>query len=172
MTLDIPTIETENLILRGPCLEDMDAFADFMRSPRSHLVGGPKSRHETWRGLASMLGHWVLRGHGFWHIVEKSTGKSVGNCGHINHEGWDEPELGWHVFDGFEGRGYAFEAATAAREYAARHMGLDGVISYIEPENTLSLNLAKRLGAVFERDGHVIDIPCHIYRHPKLEALI
>jgi RimJ/RimL family protein N-acetyltransferase len=167
---EIPTLTTENLILRTPRESDLDAIAAFFQSPRSHIIGGPKTRQETWRGLIGMLGHWVLRGYGFWHLEEKSSGKSVGNVGIINHDGWDEPELGWSVFDGFEGKGFAFEAAITIREYAARNLGLDGVISYIEPSNSRSIALAKRLGASFEREGHVIDIPCHIYRHPKLEA--
>ena len=29
--------------------------------------------------------------------------------------------------------------------------------------------LAKRLGATFEREGHLLDHPCHVYRHPTLQ---
>jgi len=36
-----------------------------------------------------------------------------GACGFIFREGWDEPELGWNVHDGYEGQSIAFEAASA-----------------------------------------------------------
>ena len=163
----IPTLETENLILRAPRADDLDAIAEFYQTTRSHMVGGPKDRHDSWRVLCTSLGHWALRGYGMWHVVEKSSGTSVGSVGIINHEGWDEPELGWHVYDGFEGKGYAFEAAKVACTYAADHFGLDAVISYIDPTNSRSLALAKRLGATFERDGQVMGHPCHVYRHPS-----
>jgi len=163
----VPTLETENLILRAPQESDLDAMAAFMQSERSHWIGGPKNRFETWRGLLSILGHWALRGYGLWHIEEKSSGKSIGTVGILKHDGWDEPELGWHVYDGFEGKGYAFEAAFAARAYAAQKFGLDGVISHIDPTNTRSVALAKRLGATYERDGQVLGHACHNYRHPK-----
>jgi RimJ/RimL family protein N-acetyltransferase len=67
----------------------------------------------------------------------------------------------------FEGQGLAFEAALAARTHAALYQNLDGVISYIAPGNTRSIALANRLGARFEREGTLLDTPCHIYRHPK-----
>jgi RimJ/RimL family protein N-acetyltransferase len=171
MTLDIPTIETENLILRAPRESDLDAMAVFSQSERSHWVGGPKNRHGTWRVLIGMLGHWAVRGYGLWHIEEKATGTSVGAAGIINHEGWQEPELGWHVYDEFEGKGLAFEATLAARQSAAEKFGLNSVISYIDPANIRSVALAKRLGATYECDAILLDEPCQIYRHPKLEAL-
>ncbi|MFT5001070.1 MAG: RimJ/RimL family protein N-acetyltransferase, partial [Planctomycetota bacterium] len=97
-------------------------------------------------------------------------GLSAGYVGLVNYEGWDEPELGWNMFEGFEGKGYAYEAAIAARDYAAQHFDLDGVISYIDPQNTRSLALAARLGATFEREGPLMGHVCHIYRHPKMGA--
>ncbi len=170
MTGTIPTLETDRLILRAARASDLDAMATFMTSPRSEMIGGPKTRHETWRGLIGTLGHWMIRGYGTWVIEDKASGQPAGMAGIINHEGWDEPELGWHVYDGFEGKGIAFEAAQTARAYAAENFGLDGVISYIDAANTRSLALAKRLGASYERDGAVVGHPCHVYRHPTLLA--
>lgn len=167
----IPTVHTEKLILRAVHPDDLDAMAAFSASPRSHAVGGPKNRHDTWRVLIGMLGHWAVRGYGMWHVEDRATGTSAGAVGFINHEGWDEPELGWHVYDGFEGKGIAFEAASAARAYGARNFGLNGVISYIDADNTRSIALARRLGATFEREGALLGQPCHVYRHPRMEAM-
>lgn len=166
----IPTLHSQNLTLRAPREGDLDAIAAFFQSNRSATVGGPKSRLDCWRGLCAGLGHWMLRGYGMWHIEETATGISVGSTGFIYNVGWDEPELGWHLYEGFEGRGYAYQAATAARAYGAEHFRLNGVISYIVPSNTRSLKLATRLGASFERDGVVMGIACHVYRHPTVAA--
>ncbi|MFY0679667.1 MAG: GNAT family N-acetyltransferase [Thalassovita sp.] len=169
-TRSIPVLETERLILRGPQYSDLDAMAAFNASPRSHFIGGPKDRADTWRSLIGMLGHWQIRGYGFWMLEDKATQQTAGALGIINHEGWDEPELGWHLYDAFEGKGYAFEGATAARTYAAKTWGIAAPISYIDPANTRSIALATRLGAVFERDGVVVGHPVHVYRHPKTEV--
>jgi len=167
--LNIPVIETERLVLRGPRESDFEAHAAFMSSDRSQFVGGPQDRWNSWKGLLGQYGHWALRGYGFWTISDHATEVPLGKCGFIYNDGWSEPELGWHIYASAEGKSIAFEAVSAARAHGVT-MGLDGVISYIDPANTRSLRLAERLGARFERKGEVIGHPCHIYRHPKTEA--
>ena len=167
-SVDIPIIETERLILRDARESDLDDLASFMASERSHFVGGPMDRANCWRLISGSLGHWMLRGYGMWNIHHKADDRVIGACGFIFREGWDEPELGWNVHDGYEGQSIAFEAAQAARSYGAKHFNLDGVISYLDPANTRSINLAKRLGATYERDGGMPGTPMvYIYRQPK-----
>lgn len=163
----IPVFETDRLVLRGAEVRDLEAVAGFYQSERSRMIGGPKDRNEAWRVMCAGLGHWQLRGYGMWTLHHKDADRACGACGFLNHEGWDEPELGWNLHDGFEGQGLAMEAAVAARAYGARHFGLNGVISYIDATNDRSRALAERLGASFERDGMVMGHPCHVYRHPK-----
>ncbi len=167
LALSIPVIETERLILRGPAERDFDAFAAFAASERSHFVGGPYPRFRSWGAFLATFGHWALRGFGMWMVEHRESGATAGRIGMIFNDGWPEPELGWHIYDGFEGQGLAYEAATAARDYAARHQGLDRVISHIDPDNTRSLALARKLGARFERDGILIEWPMQIWRHPS-----
>ena len=162
---DIPRIETERLILRAPRESDFDAFASFGASDRAKWVGGPYSRARSWGGFLAMFGHWALRGYGFWMLETRADAGIAGRVGFARHDGWDEPELGWHIFEGFEGRGIAFEAARA---HAARHLGLNGVISYIAHANTRSRALAERLGAHIEREAELLGKPCQIWRHPMI----
>ena len=66
-------------------------------------------------------------------------------------------------------KGLAFEAATAARLHAARHLGIRAPISLIRPSNARSAALARRMDAVLETpDGLLRGIPCHIWRHPDV----
>jgi RimJ/RimL family protein N-acetyltransferase len=169
MTLPIPVLDTERLTLRAPLLGDLKAMAAFFETRRSHMVGGPRDAMGSYTSLISRLGHWVLNGYGLWHIIEKTSGAFIGWTGVIFAPAWSEPELGGSLCDGAEGKGYAFEAATAARRYAASHQNLNGVVSYIAPENARSMALAARLGAHFERDAELLGKPCQIWRHPKLE---
>ena len=119
--------------------------------------------------LLANIGHWALRDYGFY-SVDTKAGDFIGRIGVIYHDGWDEPELAWHLFDGFEGKGYAMEAALAARaDYHAR-ITQQPPISYIDVTNTRSEALAKRLGASIERTLNDEKGHHHVYRHPAPEA--
>ncbi len=165
----IPTFETERLILRAPHLVDLSAMIEFFSTERSHMVGGPKDELGCWSSLSSRLGHWALRGYGLWHLTEKASDAFVGWAGIIDVPGWAEPELGWALMAEAEGKGLGFEAAQAARDYAAEHQGLNGVISYIAHENDRSRALAERLGATLETENAaLLGQTAQIWRHPQI----
>ncbi|MGR3379006.1 GNAT family N-acetyltransferase [Salipiger abyssi] len=168
MSVEIPVIETDRLILRAPRLEDLDPLCGFYADERSHFVGGPLDRGGVWRVLLRIAGHWQIRGYGVWHITLRETGEMIGHAGVINHVEWPEPELGYGIFAGFEGKGFAHEAAEAARATAARQFGLTRLISLIDPANDRSKALALRLGAHFEREEELMGKPAHVYRHPEI----
>ena len=167
---DTLRISTERLRLRPISPEDFPYWRDFFATEHSHFVDGPLAEDEAWNRVAGLIGHWAMAGFGYW-SVETAEGVYLGRTGLDQPSGWAEPELGWQIFDGFEGKGLAQEAARAARDHAARHFRLDGVISYIRAENTRSRALAERLGATVEREGELIGIPMLVYRHPTLAQL-
>ncbi len=167
MPLDIPVIETDRLILRGPKESDLEPMVAFGASERARFLGGPYDREQAWRNFLGSIGHWVWRGYGMWWVEDRMSARVAGRVGMLFHDGREEPELAWHVYAGFEGKGLAFEAAEAARRFVAQHFGLDGVISLIDPTNTRSLALAERLGASYERDGVYLGKPAQIWRHPR-----
>ncbi len=166
----IPVIETERLILRAPREADFPALLAFSESPRAAFLGGSQPRQHIWRGLLANIGHWALRDYGFW-SVDNRAGDFIGRVGVIYHDGWPEPELAWHLFDGFEGHGYAFEAALAARTDHARRISAQPLISMIDVDNARSEALALRLGAVRERTETDDRGAHHIYRHPSAGSL-
>ncbi|WP_238365129.1 GNAT family N-acetyltransferase [Mesobacterium pallidum] len=165
----IPVIETGRLTLRAIGEDDLDALAAFYEGDRSSFVGGPLDRARCWQMIAGNLGHWLLRGYGMWVIDGKETGTPIGLVGFIYREGWQEPELGWQIWDG-EGKGYAHEAAAAARAHGAAQFGLDSVISYIHPANARSQALARRLGAAPESKHVLLGTEVDVWRHPKAEG--
>jgi RimJ/RimL family protein N-acetyltransferase len=76
-----------------------------------------------------------------------------------------EKELGWLLYEGFEGKGYATEAARAMRDWAFGPGGLASLVSYFDPENARSMAVAQRLGAVLDPDAPVQDAGDVVYRH-------
>ncbi|MGB3244127.1 MAG: GNAT family N-acetyltransferase [Sulfitobacter sp.] len=167
MTDHIPVLDTPRLTLRAPKLGDLRTLTAFFDTTRSHVVGGPTDAIGSYTKLTARIGHWALRGFGLWHIDDRSTGDFLGWVGVLFAPGWQEPELGWTVFEHAEGKGFAFEAAMAARAFAANHQKRDRLISYIRADNTRSAALAKRLGATREADADLLGTPCQIWRHPS-----
>lgn len=160
----IPVLTTERLVLRAPREADFDAMLAFFQGTRAQFLSAV-DRRGVWLYLLAGIGHWALRGFGFY-SVDTKDGAFIGRIGVIYHDGWPEPELAWHLFDGFEGKGYAAEAALAARaDYHAR-VSPAPLISMIAPENDRSIRLATRLGATFERADPGQTRPYHTYRHP------
>lgn len=162
----VPVIETEDLVLRGYREADFEAFAAFSASPRASFVGGPQNRWDAWRAFLASIGHWGLRGYGMWIAEHRATGQVAGRIGVMFNDGWHEPELAWHIYDGFEGRSLAYQAAMAARDHAAQHWGMTRLMSYISAANTRSVRLAQRMGCTLEREVKVLGRPCHLWRHP------
>jgi RimJ/RimL family protein N-acetyltransferase len=161
----IPTLTTPRLTLRPPRESDFAAMLAFNDSPRNKYVGGTLERRWVWRGLVGNIGHWALRDYGLF-SVDTHTGDFIGRIGVLFHDEWPEPELAWHLYDGFEGKGYAHEAALAARDDYHARISPKPLISMIDVANTRSEALALRLGAVRERTETDKDGDYHIYRHP------
>ncbi len=171
ITMNIPELETERLRLRAHRPEDFDAFAAFYGSERAWGMGGPLTRAEAWRMFATEIGHWVIRGYGLWMVEEKASAAPIGVVGFWNPEGWQEVEIGWAMFEGSEGKGYAYEAALTARTYAYETLGWGALTSVIAPGNDRSIALATRLGAHLESDWtSPTGKAAQIYRHPSPEA--
>ncbi|MFW2588620.1 GNAT family N-acetyltransferase [Sagittula sp. SSi028] len=169
-----PVLETENLIIRAPEKGDADHVIRFLMDPiRSAGFGGEDNRGDAWRWFTLNVGHWHWHGYGYFTVVDRASGQPCGICGIWNPEGWPEPEIGWVVFDGFEGRGVAFEAAQRVRRYAYEDLKLATLTSNIVPSNERSKRLAARLGAVYERTYvNVAMGEDELWRHPGPEAVL
>ncbi|MFY0636153.1 MAG: GNAT family N-acetyltransferase [Vannielia sp.] len=167
-----PTIETERLCLRPYRIEDFEPLAALMASEWSEHMGGPFGREESWAYFASEVAMWALRGHGGW-SVDLKDGTLAGQVSLNRMAHWPEVELGWTIWPEMQGKGIAFEAATAARDWAFGPGGLSTLVSYIAPENARSIALAKRLGARHDISAPLptgeTEADTHVYRHPRPE---
>lgn len=171
--MNIPTLETERLILRAFEADDIDAYAsmaaDTEVSKFISLGGKPMNRLEAWRSMAMQLGHWQLRGFGQWAVEEKETGLFVGRLGLYYPDTWPAREIGYALARDHWGKGYASEGAAAARDFAFETLGWDDIISIISPANTRSQAVAKRLGETFREEFNFQDMTLHIYGLTRAE---
>ena len=152
--MDGPIIKTERLTLRPPLAEDFEAWARMMEDElASRFIGGVQPRSTAWRGICSMAGAWSLFGFGMFSVVETSSGRWIGRLGPWRPDGWPGTEVGWGLVREAWGKGYATEGATAAIDWAFDNLGWTDVIHCIDPDNTPSQAVARRLGSSNLRAG-------------------
>jgi RimJ/RimL family protein N-acetyltransferase len=96
----------------------------------------------------------------------------VGHCGFFQFNRdmepliLGEPEMGW-IFDrSVHGQGIAFEACSAALNWAEREIGAKSYPAIIDVENIPSMKLAERLGFVRQADAVYRDGPIAMFRRP------
>ncbi|WNJ92070.1 GNAT family N-acetyltransferase [Bosea sp. 685] len=161
----IPRLTTPRLTLRAQIPGDFPAYAKFLASPRAKAMGGPYRLRDAWGLFCHDIAGWALFGHGALMIELAGTGECIGQVGINDGPLFPERELGWLVYDGHEGKGYATEAALALRDWAADTAGLRDLVSYIDQENHRSIAVVERLGAVLDRDARKPDPEDLVYRH-------
>lgn len=159
------TLETDRLLLRFLRESDYEQYKRICQDPEvmRFLGGKTLTDLEAWRHMASVLGHWQLRGYGIWAVEEKSTGRLVGRIGLIYPTGWPGFELGWTLARDSWGKGYATEGARRALEYAFTELNRNHVISLIDPENVNSIKVAERLGEKIEGETELMGKQVMIY---------
>jgi RimJ/RimL family protein N-acetyltransferase len=161
------TIETQRLQLRLFKDSDWRGLYQYYSDPEctKYTIQRTLTEGESWRTMASIIGHWQLRGYGPYAVEEKQTGMVLGVVGLWFPNDWPEPEIKWGLARSYWGQGYATEAARAVKEMAARHLPDVSLISLIFSENERSKNVARALGAVFEQEIEFRGLKAHIYRH-------
>lgn len=161
----IPTLQTQRLVLRPMVETDFPAYAAFLASPRAAGLVGPLSPRQAWGLFCHDIACWTLFGHGGLMIDRRTDGLCIGQVGISHGPLFPEKELGWLLYEGHEGQGYATEAAIALRDWAAQALGLPELVSYIAPSNAGSAALAERLGAVRDLVADRPDPNDLAYRH-------
>ena len=126
-------------------------------------TGATLSRDDTWRAIASMLGHWQLRGYGMWALESKETGELIGRAGFLNPAGWPGFELGWVLGREHWGKGYASEAARTALAYAFDVLKRGRVISLIREANAPSIRVAQAIGETLAGEVELLGAKALVY---------
>ena len=175
-------LETERLLLRRPLLADVDdVLAIISDAEVMRFIGGLGSgdRIEAQEAVERWLSRWDANGFGQFSVLRREDGRWVGRTGLLV---WDrvvwrpstlaeasepEIELGWTFAREHWGRGYATEAASEVRRWAREELGIERLVSLIDPENLRSIRVAEKLGAhpteSVDLDG---DHPAVVWLHP------
>jgi RimJ/RimL family protein N-acetyltransferase len=161
-----PVLSLGSIRLRPLRRADFAAFAALHAGPHAALMWALASLDEAWRMFLALAGEWSIHGFGMWAIADRDGDGFLGHAGFLQPHDAAEPELGWAVTAAAEGKGIAFVAAQAVRDWG-RAQGIVAPVSHIDARNARSIRLAERLGARLE--GRTIFAPDAValhYRHP------
>lgn len=159
------TLRTARLVLRPLRAEDFEPYCVFLASQRSQFMGGPYGGWAAWGMFCHEIACWDMFGHGGLLIERLADGAGMGVVEVNDGPLFPEKELGWMLYEGFEGQGYATEAAMALRDWAFDEAGLTTLVSYFDPDNHRSMAVAKRLGGVPDPQAPRQDPEDIVYRY-------
>lgn len=162
----VPVLETDRLILRAPCVEDVPDWSAIF-APDDDFLGTPMDAEEAFANFATYVGGWMLNGHGIWTMTLRGDGTRIGFTMVGLEWGDAEPELGWMLLPAYRGHGYATEAADAARDHAFSLFGPGETVSYIDAGNIKSARVAQKLSANrdYAEEARLGLQDVHVWRH-------
>jgi RimJ/RimL family protein N-acetyltransferase len=148
---------TERLRLRRFRAGDAEAYAAINADPLVvRYLGGKIDPPASDDQLARIMGHWDEHGFGLWAAELRDGDRMIGFVG-LSIPGFlpavlPAVEVGWRLASEVWGRGLATEGGRAAIEWGFGGLGLDRIISIIDPDNIASLRVAEKLGMRAGRD--------------------
>jgi len=148
----MPEIETERLLLRMFCPEDLDELATLFRDPevmRYVGEGQPVNREEADKALHSIIRHWQTHGFGRWAAVNRETREFVGFGGLRSLFG--TPEVVYHLATAHWGKGLATELARASLRFGFEDRKFERIVAIAKPLNAASIHVMEKLGMSYEK---------------------
>ena len=159
----MPTIETERLILRPMCAGDAsDMFCYAKRSDvTTYLLWAPHPSQSYTEQYLKYIEKRYRMGEFFdWAVVEKERGQMIGTCGFTRFDfPHDVGEIGYVLSPEFHGRGFGTEAAERVLRFGFEVLHLHRIEVKFMQGNEASMHVAEKLGMRFEgyrRDGMLV----------------
>jgi RimJ/RimL family protein N-acetyltransferase len=146
-------LETDRLLLRHLTVDDAEFILRLVndlsfienigdRGIRSleqaatYLLDGPISSYQ-------------LHGHGPYLVLTRESLEPIGMCGLLRRAQFEDIDLGYALLPEFWSRGFAFEAASAVRDYAHGVLAAPRILGLVSPDNLRSIKLLEKLGFSF-----------------------
>lgn len=169
--------ETDRLIIRPLTMQDEPAWNEFTMDEEA-----TKYFPTEWKLMPQSAKEWIQfqqkryreNKYGLQALVDKWTGKLIGQCGLLAQhvDGVDELEIGYHLMREYWGHGFAIEAASAWKSWAFEAGLADSIVSIIEITNTPSQRVAERNGMSREKQTVYYEQDVFIYRVSRKEHIM
>jgi RimJ/RimL family protein N-acetyltransferase len=148
--------QSNRIFLRTFHSEDLAPMAILFSDPEVMKFGsGPQDQEWVKKWLRGCLeDYYVKWGFGLWAVIDKNDKKVMGFCGLTKFNdvaGRPEIEVGYRLQKENWGKGYATEAAQITQDFAFDVLGIQRLISIIDPRNVASVRVAEKCGLTYEK---------------------
>ena len=151
---NIPTIETERLILRKMMVSDADDMYEYSCKSEvtKYLLWSPHpDRYYTIDYLKFIGKRYKLGEFYDWAVIEKESGKMIGTCGFAKIDMQNRSaEIGYVLNPDFWGKGYATEMVGRVIDFGFRKVKLNRLECRYMVENVQSRRVMEKNGMTFE----------------------
>jgi RimJ/RimL family protein N-acetyltransferase len=157
----VPVLLTPRLELRGHRLEDVADCVAMWGDPEvvRYIGGKPFTEEDVWMRFLRYVGHWMVMGFGYWVIIDRASGRFVGEVGFGDVRRAIEPpwgpvmETGWALAPWAHGQGIATEAVKAVLAWADENRPHPRMVCMIDEGNVASRRVAQKCGFVEYAQG-------------------
>jgi ribosomal-protein-alanine N-acetyltransferase len=163
-------LETERLYLRQYRKEDIHSLHSiFSDTETMEYYPTPFSLERTQNWVKKNQERYEEDGYGLWGVCLKETHELIGDCGLVKQkvDGSTEVEIGYHINKKYWSKGFATEAANGCKKYGFYQLGLNRLISIIDPRNVPSMRVAKKIGLIKEKESFIFNKKHYIYAVTK-----
>lgn len=148
-------IETERLQLREFTLADAPYMLRQLNEPsfiENIADRGVRTLQQAEMYLQNgAMASYEKSGFGFWAVIEKTSGQTIGMCGLVKRDNLPDVDLGYSFLPEYFGRGFAFEATQACIQVAKIQFQLPQLLAIVNTENMPSRKLLDKLGFQFQK---------------------
>lgn len=173
---ELPTLETERLILRKMTRDDAEAVFAYASDPevsRYTLWDTHRSVEDSRAFLELAVGNYEGGGSLDWGIVYKGDHRFVGMCGFVN---WSpehaRAEMGYVLHKDYWGRGLVPEAVRAMIRFGFERMKLRRIEARCIAENTGSARVMEKAGMTYEGTLRQREYIKGAYRDMKIYSIL
>jgi ribosomal-protein-alanine N-acetyltransferase len=147
-------IETQRLLIREICDEDVKGIFELDTDPEVHKYLGNKpitSMEQAAAVIKFIQRQYRENGIGRWAVIEKETNNFIGWTGlkliteTINNQ-INYYDLGYRFIRKYWGKGYATETANATLKYAFDTLQLNIIFAMADVKNAASNTILKKVG--------------------------
>lgn len=151
---NIPTLETDRLILRKLMVSDADDMFEYSKDQNitRFLTWSPHpDRYFTIDYIKFVLRKYKTGDFRDWAVIDKASGKMIGTCGFTSVDLQNrKAEIGYVYNSRFWGKGIAAEALECVIKFGFSQLSLNRIEGRFMVENTASRRVMEKCGMTFE----------------------
>ena len=153
-TFIIMILETDRLTIQKLTKEDAPFFYDLVNDESWKRFIGDRNVN-TIQDAEDYLTNKIMAsyqkfGFGFYLVIEKETGISLGISGFIKRDELEYVDVGFAFLPVGRGKGYAFESTKALMEFGKKVLKFSTVLGIANNDNKRSHHLLEKLGLRFD----------------------